>query len=242
MAGRNISVTHEALGAVRVMRTCGTEGEIIGMAASLCKKHDVNPRAIYEHHLQDLQNLMRRGLGEKNGALIAYTNQGERRRKHRPTPIATPSWLKNAGNNLARTALVNTPGMPATGIQTSVLLNDGNGNLEDNSARWINRTSLPHLVEFTWDKPVELGATRIISGYSSAGNVIAPLGDFSLQWHDGREWKNLLENITANSNPAWATRFSKVHTQRVRLSITRTKDDISRIWEVEFYNPLTEQR
>ena len=36
MAGRNISVTHEALGTVRVMRTCGMMGEVVGKAASLC--------------------------------------------------------------------------------------------------------------------------------------------------------------------------------------------------------------
>ncbi len=40
MAGRDISVKHDALGAVRVMRTGGCMGEIVGMAASLCKKHD----------------------------------------------------------------------------------------------------------------------------------------------------------------------------------------------------------
>lgn len=37
MAGRNISVTHVALGTVRVMRTTGMMGEVVGMAASLCK-------------------------------------------------------------------------------------------------------------------------------------------------------------------------------------------------------------
>ena len=37
MAGRDISVTHEALGAVRVMKTTGAMGEIVGMAASLCR-------------------------------------------------------------------------------------------------------------------------------------------------------------------------------------------------------------
>ena len=35
MAGRNISVTHVALGTVRVMRTTGMMGEVVGMAASL---------------------------------------------------------------------------------------------------------------------------------------------------------------------------------------------------------------
>jgi len=65
MAGRDISVTHEALGAVRVMRTGGCMGEIVGMAASLCQKHNCTPRSIYENHLSELQELMRHGVGRK---------------------------------------------------------------------------------------------------------------------------------------------------------------------------------
>jgi hypothetical protein len=76
MAGRNISVTHEALGGVRVMRTCGCMGEIIGMAASLCQKHATSPRAIYAQHLSELQDLMRRGAGRQH-ASPDYENQGE---------------------------------------------------------------------------------------------------------------------------------------------------------------------
>ena len=64
MAGRDISVTHEALGAVRVMRTCGMLGEVVGMAASLCKKHDTTPRGVYENHLAELKNLAKRGAGK----------------------------------------------------------------------------------------------------------------------------------------------------------------------------------
>ena len=48
MAGRNISVTHVALGTVRVMRTTGMMGEVVGMAASLCTKHAATPRGVYE--------------------------------------------------------------------------------------------------------------------------------------------------------------------------------------------------
>ncbi|MCH8288650.1 MAG: FAD-dependent oxidoreductase, partial [Candidatus Marinimicrobia bacterium] len=40
MAGRDASVTHEALGTVRVMRTGGCMGEIVGMAAGLCFFND----------------------------------------------------------------------------------------------------------------------------------------------------------------------------------------------------------
>ena len=63
MAGRDISVTHEALGPVRVMRTCGCMGEIVGMAASLCKAHDCAPRAVYQQHLDELKQLMTQGVG-----------------------------------------------------------------------------------------------------------------------------------------------------------------------------------
>ncbi|QDU89749.1 soluble pyridine nucleotide transhydrogenase [Pirellulimonas nuda] len=64
MAGRNISVNHEALGAVRVMRTCGMMGEAVGMAVALCKQHDCTPRDVYQTHLGDLKRLMQRGAGK----------------------------------------------------------------------------------------------------------------------------------------------------------------------------------
>ena len=87
---------------------------------------------------------------------------------------------------------------------------------------------------------MDLGAARIISGYYSSDSVVAPLSDFTLQWHDGMEWKDLLASIEGNTQPAWSARFSGVRTQRLRLLVTKTKDDISRIWEVEFYKPTAE--
>ena len=47
MAGRDISVTHIALGSVRVMRTGGMMGEVVGMAASICRRHNASPRDVY---------------------------------------------------------------------------------------------------------------------------------------------------------------------------------------------------
>ena len=66
MAGRDISVTHVALGTTRVMRTCGMEGEVVGMAASLCRKHQATPRMIYWYYLDELKQLMTEGTGLKN--------------------------------------------------------------------------------------------------------------------------------------------------------------------------------
>ena len=58
MAGRDISVTHEALGPVRVMRTCGMMGEIVGKAAWISVRHATSPRGVYEQHLALLKELM----------------------------------------------------------------------------------------------------------------------------------------------------------------------------------------
>ncbi|MCM2371814.1 FAD-dependent oxidoreductase [Aporhodopirellula aestuarii] len=58
-AGRCISVTHEALGTVRVMKTCGMMGEVVGKAASICTLHDCYPRDVYESHLDELLTLLR---------------------------------------------------------------------------------------------------------------------------------------------------------------------------------------
>ncbi|MFK8111662.1 MAG: FAD-dependent oxidoreductase [Rubripirellula sp.] len=59
MAGRCTSVTHEALGTVRVMKTCGMMGEVVGKAASICALNDCQPRDVYENHLEDLLTLLR---------------------------------------------------------------------------------------------------------------------------------------------------------------------------------------
>lgn len=58
MAGRCISVTKSGLGPVRVMRTCGMMGEVVGKAAAICIKRKIAPRKIYSHHLNELHALM----------------------------------------------------------------------------------------------------------------------------------------------------------------------------------------
>ena len=58
MAGRCISVTHEALGTVRVMKTCGMMGEVVGKAASICVNHDCPPSAVSDRYWPELDKLM----------------------------------------------------------------------------------------------------------------------------------------------------------------------------------------
>ncbi len=76
MAGRNISVTHVALGTVRVMRTTGMMGEVVGMAASIAGKNNSSPREVYQHHLSELKSLMEKGVGKYDVENMQNYNEG----------------------------------------------------------------------------------------------------------------------------------------------------------------------
>lgn len=69
MAGRNISVTHVALGTVRVMRTTAMMGEVVGMAAAICRKNSCLPRAVYTDHLPELKAAMSKGAYDPDAKL-----------------------------------------------------------------------------------------------------------------------------------------------------------------------------
>jgi len=58
VAGRCISVTHQALGTTRVMKTCGMMGEVVGKAASICTLHACYPRDVYDNYLDELKTLL----------------------------------------------------------------------------------------------------------------------------------------------------------------------------------------
>ncbi|MEO0413619.1 MAG: FAD-dependent oxidoreductase [Verrucomicrobiota bacterium] len=58
-AGRNVSVTHEALGTVRVMKTCGMMGVVVGKAAAVAKQHKTSPRGVYEKYWPEMVELLK---------------------------------------------------------------------------------------------------------------------------------------------------------------------------------------
>lgn len=59
MAGRNISVTDKALGTVRVMKTIGMMGEVVGKAASIAIQNNCTPRDVYTFHWNKMDELLK---------------------------------------------------------------------------------------------------------------------------------------------------------------------------------------
>ena len=86
LAGRCISCSHAAFSAVRVMRTLGMLGEVVGMAAAICADRDATPREVYEKHLDALKTMMEAGVpplpqfhayGFGNGQNYAFQRNGK---------------------------------------------------------------------------------------------------------------------------------------------------------------------
>lgn len=77
MAGRNISVTHTALGTTRVMRTTAMLGEVVGMAAAICSEHKSLPRSVYTDYLGELKDMMREGAGSSDAPDNQNFNLGD---------------------------------------------------------------------------------------------------------------------------------------------------------------------
>ena len=66
MAGRDISVSHLALGTTRVMRTCAMMGEVVGMASVVCLENGIDPFQLWPDHFDELRKLMSKGVGNTN--------------------------------------------------------------------------------------------------------------------------------------------------------------------------------
>lgn len=62
LGGRLVSASHVAFASVRVMRTLGELGEVVGIASSVCKKHGCSPREVYTEHLDELKALLTAGI------------------------------------------------------------------------------------------------------------------------------------------------------------------------------------
>jgi len=66
IGGRLVSTSHVAFSSIRVMRTLGELGEVVGLASSICKKYACTPREVYTQHLDELKALMIKGVDSPN--------------------------------------------------------------------------------------------------------------------------------------------------------------------------------
>ncbi|MDO4575835.1 MAG: FAD-dependent oxidoreductase [Planctomycetia bacterium] len=221
MAGRNISVTHIALGTVRVMRTGGMMGEVVGMAASVCKKQNTTPRGVYEKYLPELIALMEKGVVESPVTKV----------------IQTPQWAKDPSKNVARKATA-TASSQFNSLYPASQINDGVADLSSNGSRWVSDPSKDDneaWVELQWKEPVTFHAVRMISGMAGNETPVSPIQNFQLQRQENGRWVDI-PGAFAKDNTCcdFGVQFAPVTTDKVRIFF-RTGAVKVRVWEVELY-------
>ncbi len=62
LAGRHLSASHVAFAAVRVMRTLGMLGEVVGLAATICARENIYPRDVYPSRWEEMKVMMTKGV------------------------------------------------------------------------------------------------------------------------------------------------------------------------------------
>jgi hypothetical protein len=219
LAGRDISVTHEALGTVRVMRTTGMMGEVVGMAASLCQRYGCTPRDVYAQHLAALKALWQTGVGKLPEAP-----------KLDPIPAA---W----GKNLAATAKVRVFGSRDAGKYPVANLNDGVADISDDSSRWLSEAKVPHWVELAWPRTHTIRAIRLVSGYrGGSATTHDPVSAWHLQVRSGDQWQDLPgAKVLNNTNVDCRLEVPSIEAKAIRVVVTKSQSNLSRIFELEAY-------
>jgi hypothetical protein len=115
------------------------------------------------------------------------------------------------------------------------MVNDGRVELL-NKLRFVSDDQLPHTVELQWQQPQKFNAVRIVSGQQGSPRPSTPITDFVLQQHDGKDWKDIAgTKTTENQLYDWHATFDAVETARLRLLVTSSPGNLTRIWEIEAY-------
>jgi hypothetical protein len=135
MAGRHISVDHGALGTVRVMRTCGMEGEVVGRAASICVKENCTPRDVYLKHLDELKKLM----GLPGRARRATVNEAIDENAPLPEISQHPAVSRSPGTRpTTRASVIDIKSLPG------ILVDDAQATF---TGTWVESSATPGYVD-----------------------------------------------------------------------------------------------
>jgi hypothetical protein len=122
MAGRDISVTDEALGTVRVMKTIGMMGEVVGKAAAIAVQHNCTPRDVYHLYWSEMDALLKLPGRARRGPDATYDISG-----------AEPPPVDDTGGRGGGVSLANLKGIVVDNKAAKL------------TGRWSNGASLDHV-------------------------------------------------------------------------------------------------
>jgi hypothetical protein len=194
-------------------------GEVVGMAASLCRRYGCTPREVYAQHLDALKALWQTGVGTIPEAP-----------KLDPIPAA---W----GTNLAAAAKVRVSGSRDVGKYPLANLNDGVADIGDDDSRWLSEAKMPHWIELAWPNAHTVRAVRIVSGYRGGSPTTHdPVSAWHLQVRDGDRWQDVPRaEVLNNTKVDCRLEVPGIEAKTLRVVVTKSQSNLSRIFELEVY-------
>lgn len=218
MAGRNISVTHVALGTTRLMATCAVIGQAAGTAAYLCGKYDTTPRGIYEDHIRELQQL----LLKDDCYIIKMRNEDP--------------------DDLARGAKVRASSCMGPKYGPENVINGVSRPEGDEMNMWASDPAIgmPQEIELEFENPVHMNSVYLtfdtnLDKLVGSGPAPECVRDYELSFFDGDRWAPLVK-VSGNYHRRRIHRFKTVKLSRLRLGVTKTNGDGSaRVYEIRCY-------
>jgi hypothetical protein len=166
MAGRCISVTHEALGTVRVMKTCGMMGEVVGKAASICIDRGCPPSAVYERYWSEMDKLLQL--------------PGKAFRKTIDAPITVPSDALPLASSIGPPTGIDPATLPGVVIDNRQAIMKGNWTSGEGLKGYIGNDyvyagpSSNSTIKFEWrsDKATKVEVRLAYQPHENRGNQV----------------------------------------------------------------------
>jgi len=222
MVGRNISVTHVALGTTRIMATCAVMGQAAGTSAYLCNKYDATPREI-KNHIRELQQQLL-----KDDCYIIKMRNEDPNDLARQAKVSASSSL---GPNYKPENIINGVSRPE-GEKTNVWVSDPKRGLPQEVELEFESPVVINTVYLTFDTNLDTFRTKWVK----LGPVPECVKDYSLFYFDGNEWLNLV-NVHGNYHRKRIHRFNPAKAYKLRLRVTKTNgDESARVYEIRCYS------
>jgi hypothetical protein len=233
MAGRNISASHVAFTSSRVMATCAVEGQAVGLAASLCAKHGLTPRALASDasRVKQLQQMLLRD----DQTITGITNQDPADVARRAKVAASSELDEAPARNLLDGEVRDIPN--GARHQWAAKMQPG-GVWVDYA--WDGPQAISH-IQLTFDSGFQRELTLTSLNRANESIIRAPqpetVRDYRILYREssGGEWKPLVER-KGNHQRLVRHNFNPVRAQALRLHVDATNgDELARVFELRCY-------
>jgi hypothetical protein len=174
-AGRNLSATHVAFASTRVMATCATVGEGVGVAAALAARRGVPPSALASR--PDALREVRQRLLREDAFLIGEFPDDPTDLARRARATASSEQAEGPAANVlsGQNRCVQGPRGVAPERQ------------QPGTHRWMSdpKAGLPAWLELRWDRPFSLGQVELVFDTGLHRNLALTHSD---QYHRAMKW------------------------------------------------------